>query len=157
MIITIITIIALWKIFTKAGEAGWKSLIPIYNVYTMFQIANNKKFAKAVLFTITEALCMIFGSIFVAAGDYNSSDGTMILGLLMYLIGIVMAILLIIINFKMYADLAETFGHERSFAWGLLLLAPIFIWILGFGKSTYILTNTSASGNEETPIVEQEL
>ena len=155
MIITIITIIALWKIFTKAGEAGWKSLIPIYNVYTRFQIANNKKFAKAVLFTITEALCMIFGSIFVASGDYCSSDRTMILGLLMYLIGIVMAILLIIINFKMYADLAETFGHERSFAWGLLLLAPIFIWILGFGKSTYILTNTLASGNEETPIVEQ--
>lgn len=57
----------------------------------------------------------------------------------------------------MYADLAETFGHERSFAWGLLLLAPIFIWILGFGKSTYILTKMPESGNEETPVAEQKL
>ena len=27
----IILVIANWKIFTKAGEAGWKSIIPIYN------------------------------------------------------------------------------------------------------------------------------
>lgn len=28
-----------WKIFNKAGEAGWKCLIPIYNVVVMCQIA----------------------------------------------------------------------------------------------------------------------
>lgn len=32
-------IVALWKVFTKAGEAGWKSLIPFYNAYTLFRIA----------------------------------------------------------------------------------------------------------------------
>lgn len=30
--ITIIMIAAIWRLFTKAGEAGWKSLIPLYNV-----------------------------------------------------------------------------------------------------------------------------
>ena len=38
-IIGILTIIANWKIFTKAGEAGWKCLIPIYNSVVLFKIA----------------------------------------------------------------------------------------------------------------------
>lgn len=37
--IGILTIIANWKLFTKAGQAGWKSLIPIYNVIVLFKIA----------------------------------------------------------------------------------------------------------------------
>jgi len=31
-------IIAQWRIFTKAGEDGWKSLIPFYNSYCFFEI-----------------------------------------------------------------------------------------------------------------------
>ena len=38
----ILMIIANWKIFKKAGEPGWKSIIPIYNVYIMFKIVNMK-------------------------------------------------------------------------------------------------------------------
>ena len=34
----ILLIIAQWKIFTKAGEKGWKSLIPIYNLVTLYKI-----------------------------------------------------------------------------------------------------------------------
>ena len=30
--------IADWKIFAKAGEPGWKSLIPIYNIIVEFKI-----------------------------------------------------------------------------------------------------------------------
>ena len=28
-----------WKVFTKAGKPGWASIVPIYNVYVMLQIA----------------------------------------------------------------------------------------------------------------------
>ena len=35
--IGVLTIIANWKIFTKAGQAGWKSLIPIYNIVILFK------------------------------------------------------------------------------------------------------------------------
>ena len=38
-IVGIIMIVANWKIFTKAGEKGWKSLIPIYNTVVLFRIA----------------------------------------------------------------------------------------------------------------------
>jgi uncharacterized membrane protein YhaH (DUF805 family) len=34
-----LAIVGLWKVFQKAGQEGWKSIIPIYNTYVMFQIA----------------------------------------------------------------------------------------------------------------------
>lgn len=36
--IYVVFIIANWKIYTKAGRAGWKSLIPIYNMWVLFEI-----------------------------------------------------------------------------------------------------------------------
>ena len=37
-IISVVILIANWKIFTKAGEKGWKALIPIYNTIVLFKI-----------------------------------------------------------------------------------------------------------------------
>ena len=39
-IISVLTIIAMWKIFEKAGEAGWKAIIPFYNAYTLCKIVD---------------------------------------------------------------------------------------------------------------------
>ena len=38
LIILVVSTIANWKIFTKAGEKGWKSIIPIYNSVVLFKI-----------------------------------------------------------------------------------------------------------------------
>ena len=35
LVVAVLTIIANWRIFTKAGEAGWKSIIPIYNLFVL--------------------------------------------------------------------------------------------------------------------------
>lgn len=37
-IIGIVVIISMWKIFLKAGYDGWKSIIPIYNLYIIQKI-----------------------------------------------------------------------------------------------------------------------
>jgi uncharacterized membrane protein YhaH (DUF805 family) len=37
--ILVFIIAAMWKVFTKAGKAGWLVLIPIVNVYTLLKIA----------------------------------------------------------------------------------------------------------------------
>lgn len=37
-VIGILTIIAMWRIFAKAGKPGWAAIIPIYNIVVMFQI-----------------------------------------------------------------------------------------------------------------------
>lgn len=39
LIITILRIIGMWKFFKKAGEKGWKSIIPIYNLVILFRIS----------------------------------------------------------------------------------------------------------------------
>ena len=36
--IAVLGIVAMWKIFTKAGEPGWAAIIPFYNLYVLFKI-----------------------------------------------------------------------------------------------------------------------
>jgi Family of unknown function (DUF5684) len=38
LIVGILSIVGLWVVFTKAGEAGWKSIIPIYNTIIILKI-----------------------------------------------------------------------------------------------------------------------
>jgi hypothetical protein len=39
LIVYIIVVIALWKVFTKAGHAGWLAIIPIVNLFVLTKIA----------------------------------------------------------------------------------------------------------------------
>ena len=39
LLLLLILIASFWKVFEKAGQAGWKSLIPIYNLFVLLQIA----------------------------------------------------------------------------------------------------------------------
>jgi len=36
--LAVLGIIAMWKIFVKAGEPGWAAIIPFYNLYVLFKI-----------------------------------------------------------------------------------------------------------------------
>ena len=38
LVMLVLVLAAQWKIFTKAGEAGWKCLIPIYNLVVLYKI-----------------------------------------------------------------------------------------------------------------------
>jgi hypothetical protein len=38
LIFVVLLVVAYWKIFVKAGEAGWKSIIPIWNVIILLKI-----------------------------------------------------------------------------------------------------------------------
>ena len=69
--LTVLVVIAEWKIFEKAGEPGWKCLIPLYNAYILFKITwgNGWKFllllipiANVVIAIITQVkLAKAFG------------------------------------------------------------------------------------------------
>ena len=37
----ILQAVAYWKIFEKAGEPGWKAIIPFYNTYTQYKFTWN--------------------------------------------------------------------------------------------------------------------
>jgi hypothetical protein len=36
--LAIVIIVALWKVFVKAGKPGWASIIPIYNIIVLLEI-----------------------------------------------------------------------------------------------------------------------
>lgn len=38
LVIAVFMVIALWKIYVKAGEPGWACLIPIYNIIVLMKI-----------------------------------------------------------------------------------------------------------------------
>lgn len=50
MAMLVVMVVAGWKIFEKAGEEGWKVLIPFYNTYTLFQIAGRNGWGFLLLF-----------------------------------------------------------------------------------------------------------
>lgn len=40
----VVLVIGMWKVFVKAGKAGWISLIPVYNMWTLYELGDQKGF-----------------------------------------------------------------------------------------------------------------
>ena len=119
----ILQIIANWNIFTKAGEAGWKSIIPIYGDYVSYKIAWQTSY-----FWLSFILGIVAS--YVASANLNES---MFLAVIVTLLRIVLTV----INIMYCVKLSRAFGHGIGFAIGLILLQPIFLLILGFGSDPY--------------------
>ncbi|MGN0106376.1 MAG: DUF5684 domain-containing protein [Hominilimicola sp.] len=117
----VLLVIAQWKLYTKAGEAGWKSIIPIYNSYILYKIS-----WKPMMFWIT-LVVSIASCIFYSIG----SDVATVIGALLLIVGIVIEIM------QMY-KLSKAYGHGVGYTIGLILLTPIFMLILGLGSSQYV-------------------
>ena len=109
IIFYILQVVAMWKIFEKAGEAGWKSLIPIYNLYILLKLIRfNWWLLLGLLIFIIPVLGWLIGTIYVF-------------------------VLQVIICYR----LSRSFGKELGYTIGLILLTPIFYLILGFGSAKY--------------------
>lgn len=39
LVLLVVSVVALWKLFTKAGQPGWAAIIPFYNFYVLLRIA----------------------------------------------------------------------------------------------------------------------
>ena len=42
LVIYVLVIVGWWMVFTKAGEAGWKSIIPIWNILVILRIVGRE-------------------------------------------------------------------------------------------------------------------
>ncbi|RAL21295.1 signal peptidase I [Lujinxingia litoralis] len=42
MLVSLVMIAAVWKIYTKAGEPGWASIVPVYNSIVLAKIAGKE-------------------------------------------------------------------------------------------------------------------
>lgn len=121
LIVYILLIIAFWKIFEKAGQAGWKSLIPIYNAYILCKIikVNFWIFILLIPFLIGLFNAIVFKD--------NQTAASLVSGV--YSIA-----LEIFINFR----LAKAYGKGIGFTLGLIFFPNIFTLILGFGSAKYV-------------------
>ena len=113
--------VAEWKIFAKAGEAGWKGLIPFYSTYVQYRLTWKTK-----MFWILLAVEIVSGIL------QNVSDS-----LLATFLAAVLSIVGLVIIIMGQHKLSKSFGHGAGFTVGLVFLSPIFLLILGFGSSQY--------------------
>lgn len=125
LIVWIVLIVANWKIFTKAGEPGWKSIIPVYGSYIGYKIA-----WKPMMFWVTIGLSIATSVCNNLATQQGSSVATVIAGVL----GLASFAIYCLWNQK----LAKSFQKGGGFTLGLIFLNPIFKLILGFGSAEYI-------------------
>lgn len=105
----VLAIVAGWKIFSKAGEPGWGSLVPFYHSYIEFKIF----WGNGWLFLVPIALSLL--------------SVVPIVGVLFTLINIV-----IVVMTKYKKSLA--FGEGIGFCLGLIFLPTIFNLILGLSN-----------------------
>lgn len=106
--IAVVSIIAMWKIFTKAGKPGWAAIIPVYNLVVLYQIVGMNPLLLLIL-----------------------------VGMLIPFVNFVAAIAFFVVNILVNIKLAKSFGKSGGFAVGLILLPFIFQCILGFGSAQY--------------------
>lgn len=117
--IGILLIVANWKIFTKAGQPGWATLIPFYNVYVMSQIA----FGNAIYFI---ALIVVWVVSFI--GNISGID----------FISSLASLAQLVLYIIYCAKISKAFQKSIGFTVGLVVLPVIFFPILGFDSSRYI-------------------
>lgn len=125
LIYCVALIAAYWSMFKKAGERGWKALIPLYNTYILFKIS--WKPAYFWLSTVL-AVCTVFANF--------ASEAS--LDMMTAAFASLCSITSLIVNLVLYYKLSRAYGHGIGFAIGLVFLNPIFVLILGYGKSEYV-------------------
>lgn len=117
-----LTVFALWKIFVKAGQPGWASLIPFYNMHVLYRICWEPKY-------FWFQFLLIGG-----AGVLQAVDDTGMLTAFAGALALAAAVMALMLPFR----LAKAFGKGKLFGLGLLVLNTVFILILGLGDADYV-------------------
>lgn len=121
LVALVISVAGLWKMFVKAGEAGWKSIIPVYSGYVMYKMCwNTKMFWIALVVNIILTVTLRIDNVFA------------------YIICFIFAIANLVIFAKQNVYMAKAFGKGIPMGLLLLVFPVIGDLILGFGKAEYI-------------------
>ncbi len=118
--IVVLTIVAIWRVFEKAGKPGWAVFVPFYNAWILAEVGDQSGWWGIVL-TL---------SIF-RYGDLNGNNRTLQnLVFLFTLIGIAIYI-------KISLNVAKNFNQSNSFGIFLALIPIVGYPMLAFGPSPY--------------------
>jgi hypothetical protein len=123
LVIYIYAAICMWKIFTKAGQPGWKAVVPGYNSWVYAEVAGRPGWWGIVPF-----------------GSYIP-----LVGFIFGIAGIVLYVLIAL-------DLAKKFGKDNAFAiLGLVIFSFVGIGILAFGSAKYQAGSVQAGAQPPAP------
>lgn len=135
----VLAIIAGWKIFKKAGQPGWKILIPIYNAYIFFKIVGMNFWGWFAAILCCNILAGVFGGMTIT--NINQTVAGVQFNIDMNVVGWIFTIAEMILSIVMTAifskRLAYAFKKGAGFAVGLFFLPFIFELILAFGSAKY--------------------
>ena len=107
------------KMYRKAGVAGWKAFIPVYNTYNNYKISWNGK-----MFALVIALYILM----------SASSSTM---LVLQLAAAAAAIALLVVVAKQNIKMANLFGKGSGTGIALMFFPGITSLILGLGKAEF--------------------
>lgn len=90
LIISVVSLISMWKLFSKADESGWKAIVPILNIYTMFKIAWDTNAGLMTILSFIPGVNFIIYLImlFKMAKAFDKGIGFFLLLLFLYPIGL---------------------------------------------------------------------
>lgn len=116
--------VAQWKLFTKAGEKGWKALIPFYNMFVSHHLIGMRHF-WFVLDIIFWAIEIILDIIQVTPIWIEEA---------FFSVAIIVTIISEILHIM---KLCYCYTKSERFGIGLFILPPLFSLILAFDSSEY--------------------
>ncbi|MCR5209134.1 MAG: DUF5684 domain-containing protein [Lachnospiraceae bacterium] len=129
-----VAVIGLWKMFAKAGEKGWKALVPGLNLYVIFKIAGeNRLFVKTVTDAVIMTVALIAGEVaerFMGKSNVASLID-MIAGIAFFIFLLMIVIRLIMVT----AKLAASFRLGVIWFICMVLFPGIAYIVIGFSKN----------------------
>lgn len=153
----LLSLVSHWRLLEKAGEPGWKTLIPVYNLYTLAKIAYGRSRQMWLSLALPFLSCALCGvTALDLTGKITSLLATMPvrepLVLLFFSFPVLVlgtaALFAVFLTFSLVllpimiapisVKLARRFGKDGlPFALGMVFLYPVFAAILAFGDAQY--------------------
>ncbi len=75
IIVSVITIVGQWKVYTKAGKPGWACIIPIYNLIVMLEIVGKPIWWIILFFIPCVNFVFIIWTLNLLSKSFGQSEG----------------------------------------------------------------------------------
>ena len=171
--VMVLTIIASWIMYAKAGEHGWAAIVPFYSSYVKFRIAGKQKlfwgYLVASIASIAGCILLMYeiiasglsvmtssymGSYYDSTYGYAGSRIGAHMGMLIFAVILIIAAMIValVMSILCCVGLAHAFGKGAGFACGLIFLNVIFICIIAFNKNiVYVGDGYNSNNNYYNP------
>lgn len=134
----------MWKLFRKAGKRPWMALIPFARDYTLTEVSSSGligAFAYVIL-----PLLGLFNLYAIRHFYYLNNGESKPIYMILLVIGLVCLTIALFLHVLSSVKLANVFAKGPVFLIGLILLLPIFLLLLGLGRSKYVRSNFTSMG-----------